>query len=105
MTQINVVTRTGTGHVLNVEAGLKVMQVLRDNDMGVLAICGGSVSCATCHIYVDADWVDRLPPAKDYEIDLIEDLEGYREGASRLSCQIVFTPELDGLKVTVAPEE
>ncbi|MBA56843.1 MAG: ferredoxin [Pseudomonadales bacterium] len=66
------------------------------------AICGGCCSCATCHVYVTSS-NEHLPPINDDEIFLLEDA-GVRTENSRLSCQIIMTPELDGLEVTVAPE-
>ena len=70
--------------------GLKVMEVLRELDYGVAAICGGMCSCATCHIYVDPAWVDKLPPPMSDERDLLTELSHYREN-SRLSCQVEIT--------------
>jgi 2Fe-2S ferredoxin len=70
----------------------------------VAAICGGMCSCATCHVYVDPDWRDRLPAPMADERELLSDLAHYDDG-SRLSCQIEFTPQLDGLRVTIAPDE
>ncbi len=104
MLKINVTDRDGKTHEIEDDAGLKVMEVLRDNDMGVAAICGGGMACATCHVYVDEDWLARLPEQSNDELDLIRDLETFQKN-SRLSCQIPFTEELDGLVLTVAPEE
>ncbi|NLG76286.1 MAG: 2Fe-2S iron-sulfur cluster binding domain-containing protein, partial [Xanthomonadaceae bacterium] len=67
--------------------------------------CGGMCSCATCHVYVDPEWIDKLPEMQSDERELITELTTYQPGVSRLSCQIPFTEELDGIKVTVAPEE
>jgi 2Fe-2S ferredoxin len=80
------------------------MEVIRDDDGELLAICGGCCSCATCHVYVDAAFTDRLPPISEDE-DAILDGTTYRETTSRLSCQIRISGALDGLKVTVAPED
>jgi len=73
-------------------------------DDGVSAICGGMCSCATCQVYVDEEWVARLPGAMSDETDMLKDLTSYRP-TSRLSCQIPLTDALDGLRVTIAPEE
>ena len=70
----------------------------------LLALCGGCCSCATCHVHVDPAHVDRLPPMSDDENDLL-DSSSYRNELSRLSCQIQFGNDLDGLAVTIAPEE
>ena len=102
--KIRVTDRGGTNHEVDGQAGLKLMEVLRELDYGVEAICGGMCSCATCHVYVDAGWIDRLTPHEDEEVDLLDSLEGRRTN-SRLSCQVELSDEHDGLAVTIAPEE
>lgn len=102
--KIRVTDRGGTNHEVDGQAGLKLMEVLRELDYGVEAVCGGMCSCATCHVYVDAGWIDRLTPREDEEDDLLDSLEGRRTN-SRLSCQIELSDEHDGLAVTIAPEE
>jgi 2Fe-2S ferredoxin len=102
--KINVTDRDGESHEVEGEEGLKVMEVLRDLDYGVEAICGGMCSCATCHVYVDPNWFQRLPDREDDEEDLLDSLECRQEN-SRLSCQVEFTRELDGIQLTIAPEE
>jgi 2Fe-2S ferredoxin len=104
MALLKVVDREGIEHAVDGKVGLKVMETLRDLDYGVAAICGGMCSCATCHVYVDPDWRDRLPAPMADERELLSDLAHYDDG-SRLSCQIEFTPQLDGLRVTIAPDE
>jgi len=104
MAVLKVVDRDGVEHEVQSETGLKVMEVLRELDYGVAAICGGMCSCATCHVYVDPEWASRLPAPNSDEKDLLVELSHYGE-RSRLSCQIDFTPALDGLKVTIAPDE
>jgi 2Fe-2S ferredoxin len=81
-----------------------LMEPLRDMDDGVSAICGGMCSCATCHVYVDEAWRARLPAPMSDETDMLKDLVSYREN-SRLSCQIQLSAALDGLRVTIAPED
>jgi 2Fe-2S ferredoxin len=68
-----------------------------------LALCGGSCSCATCHVHVDPAFLDRLPAMKDNERDLLDCLD-HRNATSRLACQFQLSPELDGLRVTIAEE-
>ena len=102
--KIRVTDRDGTNHEVDGQAGLKLMEVLRELDYGVEAVCGGMCSCATCHVYVDAGWIDRLTPREDEEVDLLDSLEGRRTN-SRLSCQVELSDEHDGLAVTIAPEE
>jgi len=99
-----VVDRDGVEHTVEAKPGLKVMEVLRELDYGVAAICGGMCSCATCHIYVDPAWAEKLPPPMSDERELLGELSHQTE-QSRLSCQIEFTPALAGLRVTIAPDE
>lgn len=104
MANVTVVDRGGNEHDGPAAPGLSVMEIIRDrgNDE-LLALCGGCCSCATCHVYVDERWAPLLPPISEDENDLL-DSSDYRESGSRLSCQIIFTDELDGLKVIIAPE-
>lgn len=104
MLRMRVVDRNGVEHEVGIAAGRKVMEALRELDYGVAAICGGMCSCATCHVYVDPEWMPRLQPAMSDERELLSELPGAR-GESRLSCQIEFTQALDGLRVTIGPEE
>jgi ferredoxin, 2Fe-2S len=104
MALMRVVDRDGIEHEVEARTGLKVMENLRELDYGVAAICGGMCSCATCHVYVDPAWVDRLPAAMSDERELLSEL-AHTEDNSRLSCQIEFTPALAGLRVTIAPDE
>jgi ferredoxin, 2Fe-2S len=104
MALMRVVDRDGLEHEIEARTGLKVMENLRELDYGVAAICGGMCSCATCHVYVDPAWVDRLPAAMSDERELLTELAN-TEDNSRLSCQIEFTPALAGLRVTIAPDE
>jgi ferredoxin, 2Fe-2S len=105
MPKLVVVTRDGQERQVDGEVGLSVMEVIRENGFDeLLALCGGCCSCATCHVHVDADWQDRLPRMGEDENDLLESSD-HRNESSRLSCQIAFTAELDGLRVTIAPED
>jgi 2Fe-2S ferredoxin len=104
MPLMRVVDRDGKEHEVEARAGLKVMENLRELDYGVAAICGGMCSCATCHIYVDPGWLDRLPAPQSDERELLSELSHVLDN-SRLSCQIEFTPELAGLRVTIAADE
>ena len=104
MTLMRVVDRDGIEHEVEAKTGLKVMENLRELDYGVAAICGGMCSCATCHIYVDPEWTDKLPAPQSDERELLNELSHHTE-QSRLSCQIDFTPALAGLRVTIAPDE
>ncbi|WBO21926.1 2Fe-2S iron-sulfur cluster-binding family protein [Sphingomonas abietis] len=105
MPKLIVVTREGQESTVEGEAGLSVMEVIRDAGFDeLLALCGGCCSCATCHIHVDPAFADRLPPMSEDENDLL-DSSDYRTATSRLSCQIPFGDSLDGLKVTIAEED
>ena len=104
MALLRVVDRDGVEHEVDAKPGLKVMETLRELDYGVAAICGGMCSCATCHVYVDAEWVAKLPAPMSDESDMLGDLTS-RRANSRLSCQIVLNDALAGMKVSIAPEE
>jgi ferredoxin, 2Fe-2S len=104
MPLLRVIDRDGQEHEVEGRTGLKIMEILRELDYGVAAICGGMCSCATCHIYVDADWQSRLPAPMSDERELLTEL-AHTQDSSRLSCQIEFTAELAGLRVTIAPDE
>lgn len=89
-------------HELDVPSGTSLMEsAVAANVPGIVAECGGSCSCATCHVYVDDKWLGELEEPTPEEADLIEFLDGARSN-SRLSCQILLTDELDGLTVHVA---
>ena len=99
MAKITYVEFDGREHVLEVAPGLSVMQGAVANFVrGIIAECGGACSCATCHVYVDDAWVERLGKKTDFEEALLDAVCELRPN-SRLSCQITVTPELDGLTV------
>lgn len=105
MPKLIVVDRAGEESEVEVADGLTVMEAIRDNGFDeLLALCGGCCSCATCHVHVDPAFLGKLPAMSEDEDDLLESSD-HREANSRLSCQLPFTPELDGLKVTIAPED
>ena len=104
MARMVVVDRDGKEHEIEAKAGLKVMEILRELDYGVAAICGGLCSCATCPVYVDAAWAGKLPKPQSAEMDLLKELPDFHEATSRLSCQVDFTDSLSGLTVTIAPD-
>ena len=104
MPHLKVVDRDGNEHSVEARSGLKVMETLRELEFGVAAICGGMCSCATCHVYVDPEWFERLPKRQSDEQDLLSELS-HTQDNSRLSCQLEMTDALDGLRVTIAPDE
>ncbi len=105
MPKLIVVNRAGEEKEVEAGEGLSVMEAIRDNGFDeLLALCGGCCSCATCHVHVDPAFMDKLPPMSEDENDLL-DSSDHRSENSRLSCQIPFASELDGLKVTIAEED
>lgn len=105
MARIHVTNRYGETTAIDAQNGNSVMETLRDAGFDeVLALCGGSCSCATCHVHVAAGWVGKLSPISADEDDLL-DSSDHRTTASRLSCQLEVSDELDGLQLTIAPED
>ena len=104
MARMVVVDRDGKEHEIEAKPGLKIMEILRELDYGVAAICGGLCSCATCHIYVDPDWTAKLPKPQTDESELLRELSDYKEPVSRHSCQVEMTEALSGIKVAIAPD-
>ncbi|MFN3515946.1 MAG: 2Fe-2S iron-sulfur cluster-binding protein [Novosphingobium sp.] len=105
MPKLVVVNRAGETKEIEASAGVSVMEAIRDNGFDeLLALCGGCCSCATCHVYVDAAFADKVTPLSEDENDLLDSTD-HRTENSRLSCQIEITDALDGLKVTIAPED
>jgi len=106
MTRVVVIDRDGVEHEVEAAPSGSLMEVLRDSgDFGVTAICGGLCSCATCHVYVDSAWAGKLKPRHNDEQEILTALSSFRQEASRLSCQVPFTEDLDGIRVQVAPED
>ena len=104
MPKITYVEHSGTQHTVDVPVGLTVMEgAVNNNIPGIDADCGGACACATCHVYVDPAWIDRLPPREDMEVDMLDFAYEPNE-RSRLTCQVKVTPELDGLVVQM-PEK
>jgi len=105
MPKLIVVTREGEERELDGETGLTVMEIIRDGGIDeLLALCGGCCSCATCHVHVDPAFAGKLPEMSADENDLL-DSSDHRDENSRLSCQLPFSDDLDGLKVTIAEED
>ena len=104
MPKVTVVDRSGRSRLVDGTSGHSLMEIIRDAGIDeLLALCSGCCSCATCHVYVDPAFSDALSPMTDDEDDLL-DSSVHRREASRLSCQILFTEALDGLRVSIAPE-
>lgn len=105
MGKIHVTDRDGGQHEIEMSPGDSLMEPLRELDGGIEALCGGMCSCATCHIFVAREWADKLEPVEGDELELLEETECFRPDESRLSCQIIFRDELDGMTFMIAPEE
>lgn len=105
MPKLIVTTRSGETREVEAASGLTVMEAIRDNGFDeLLALCGGCCSCATCHVHVDPEFIDKLPAISADEDDLLDSSDD-RDTHSRLSCQIPFTDDLDGLRVRIAEED
>jgi len=100
--RVYVTDHDGKEHELEALEGWRVMEVIRDWELPIKAECGGACACATCHVFVDAEWQDKLHPATDEEEDMLDTVPDVQDN-SRLSCQILMSEELDGLKVSLAP--
>ena len=101
MPKIKYIEHNGKEHEVEVPVGLSVMEgAVKNLVPGIDADCGGACACATCHVYVDPAWLDRLPPKTDMEETMLDFAQDVESG-SRLSCQIQMTPELDGIVLRV----
>lgn len=97
------VTADGAEISVDVEKGSDLMRTAIDNGVaGIIGECGGSLACATCHVFVDEDFLDRLDKPSDIEDEMLNYAEVERRSNSRLSCQIVMDEKLDGIRLTVA---
>jgi len=105
MTDVRVKDENGAERSLAAADGAPLMEALRDAGTGIQGICGGSCMCGTCHVYVDAEWLDRLPPKSDEEQMMLEAIGEVIEVRpnSRLSCQIPVHAGLEGMHVEVGP--
>ncbi len=105
MTKLIVVSRAGVESEITAKTGTSLMSALRDGGFDELqALCGGCCSCATCHVYIDPAFAALVPAISEDENDLL-DTSDQRKAESRLSCQINLTDAMEGLRVTIAPED
>ena len=105
MAKITYQDNKGNSKIIDVENGLTVMEGAIQNDIpGIDADCGGSMACATCHVYVEEKWLDKLPKAEEAEVDMI-DMAFEPKKNSRLSCQLIVTEDLDGFEVTTPSQQ
>ena len=105
MPKITYIDASGTGRTVEAEVGSTVMEAAIQNDVpGILATCGGACACATCHVYIDDAWWEKLSERSDDEEDMLDTAHDIR-ATSRLSCQIKVVEELDGLTVHTPPRQ
>ena len=105
MPKITFITSDAKPYEVDVQNGLTVMEGAVQNDVpGIDADCGGGMACATCHVYVNENWTDKLPPKEDGEEDML-DMAFEPKSNSRLSCQITVSDELDGLVVSIPSKQ
>jgi 2Fe-2S ferredoxin len=104
MFTIKVTDLDGREHELEARPDEVLMELLREQDWGVSALCGGMCSCATCHVFVDEEWLESFPLKESDEEELLEILDHF-EPNSRLSCQLRIQAAHDGLSLKLAPEE
>ena len=105
MAKITYITHDNQKHEVEVQNGLTVMEGAVQNDIpGIDADCGGGMACATCHVYVQDDWYDKLSTKEDGEEDML-DMAFEPKTNSRLSCQIVVSDEIDGLEVSIPSKQ
>ncbi len=103
MSKIFVTDRKGVTHELEAQSGTKIMEIIRDAGLEIEAACGGCCACATCHVYIEKNWSEKISQMEDEEESML-DMAFEVKKNSRLSCQIEFNDNLDGIKLTLAPE-
>jgi len=105
MPKITYTDHQGNSKTIEVEKGLTVMEGAIQNDIsGIDADCGGSMACATCHVYVEEKWLDKIPKAEEAEVDMI-DMAYEPKKNSRLSCQLIVSDELEGLVINTPSKQ
>jgi 2Fe-2S ferredoxin len=101
--KILVTDRDGNKHIFDGDSNSTLMELIRDGGLDIEAACGGCCSCATCHVYIDNKWIDKLTPIEDEEESMLDQAFDIKKN-SRLSCQITLSNDLDGLELELAPE-
>ena len=105
MPKVTYIEFNGQEHTVEVEKGLSIMEgAVQNNVPGIDADCGGGMACATCHVYVNEEWLDKLPEKEDGEEDML-DMAFEPKQNSRLSCQLIVSDELDGLEVNIPSKQ
>ncbi len=95
---LKVKSRDGSERILDAVEGWRVMEILREHGLPIEGLCGGACACATCHVVVSPEWADKIHPANDDEEDRLDSVPNL-EPTSRLSCQIIYEEQLDGLEL------
>ncbi len=101
--KIRVIDRDGNKHELEGDPNSTLMEILRDADLAIEAACGGCCACATCHVYINDQWLEKISPKDDDEESMLDQAFDVRN-TSRLSCQISLSEELDGIELEIAKE-
>jgi 2Fe-2S ferredoxin len=105
MAKVTYITDDNQTHTIDIQNGLTVMEGAVQNDIpGIDADCGGGMACATCHVYVKEDWLNKLPAKEDGEADML-DMAFEPKNNSRLRCQLIVSNELDGLGVNIPSKQ
>ena len=101
--KISVTDRDGNKQILEADTNSTLMEIIRDEGLDIEAACGGCCACATCHVYIDDKWLNKLNPIDDDEESMLDQAFDVKE-TSRLSCQISLSDDLDGIELELAPE-
>ena len=101
--KIRVIDREGNKHELEGDPNSTLMEILRDYDLDIEAACGGCCACATCHVYINDQWLEKISPKDDDEESMLDQAFDVKN-TSRLSCQISLSEELDGIELEIAPD-
>ena len=101
--KIRVIDRDGNKHELEGDSNSTLMEILRDADLGIEAACGGCCACATCHVYINDQWLEKISPKDDDEESMLDQAFDVKN-TSRLSCQISLSDELDGIELEIAKD-
>ena len=101
--KIRVIDRDGNKHDLEGDSNSTLMEILRDADLDIEAACGGCCACATCHVYINDQWLEKISRKDDDEESMLDQAFDVRN-TSRLSCQITLSEELDGIELELAPD-
>jgi 2Fe-2S ferredoxin len=105
MVEFVVTDREGLTRAVDCPDDQSLMLGLKKNGFEIMAICGGMLSCATCHIHVEPEAYTRLPAPSEFETELLQEGDHFRAGSSRLSCQVRVASQMGGICLALAPED